>query len=71
MDGLAAWTLSWLEHGCTGQWMGWEYGRHHGLGMDALAKGWAGSVDDIMLWAWAWMHRPMDGLAAWTIIIIV
>ena len=37
----------------------------HGLGMDALACGWASSMDVIMVWAW--MHWPMDGLVAWTI----
>ena len=40
------------------------HGRHHGLGMDALANGWAGRMDVIMVLAW--MHRPMDGLVAWT-----
>ena len=64
MDGQVAWTSSWFGHGCTGQWMGWRHGRYHGLGMDALACGWASSMDVIMVWAW--MHWPMDGLVAWT-----
>ena len=34
----------------------------NGLGMDA--HGGVGSMDAIM--DWAWMHWPMDGLAAWT-----
>ena len=29
--------------------------------MDSLANGWVGSMD-----VRAWMHWPMDGLAAWT-----
>ena len=65
MDGLAAWTLSWFGHGCTGQWMPWEHGRCHGLGMDALASGCLGSMDVIMVWAW--MHWPVDALVAWTL----
>ena len=32
--------------------------------MDALANGWAGSMELILLWAW--MHWPEDGLVAWT-----
>ena len=32
--------------------------------MDALANGWVDRMDVIMVWAW--MHWPMDGLAAWT-----
>ena len=32
--------------------------------MDALATGWAGRMDIIMVWTW--MHWPMDGLVAWT-----
>ena len=35
------------------------------LGMDALADGWVGSMDVIMVRAW--MHWPMDGLVAWTL----
>ena len=65
MDGLVAWTLSWFGHVCTGPWMGWQHGRYHGLRMDALANGWVGSMDVIMVWAW--LHWPMDGLVAWTL----
>ena len=65
MDALVAWTLSWFGHGCTGQWMPWQHGRYHGLGMDALANGCLGSMDVIMVWAW--MHWPMDALVAWTL----
>ena len=32
------------------------------MGLDALANGWAGSMDAIMVWAG--MHWPMDGVAA-------
>ena len=49
MSGLVAWTLSWFGHGCTGQWMGWQHGRYHGLRMDALANEWAGSRDFLMV----------------------
>ena len=78
-DGLLERTLSWFGHECTGQWMRWWHGRFHDLGMDAradrwfgsmdagmdaMASGWGGRIDVIM--GWAWMHRPMDRLAAWT-----
>ena len=42
--------------------MGWQHGRYHGLGMNALVNGWVGSMDVIMVWAW--MHWPMDALAS-------
>ena len=42
--------------------MDWKHGRYHGLGMDALANEWAGSMDVIMVWAW--MHWPVSGLVA-------
>ena len=48
MDGLAAWTVSWFAHGCTGQWMSWQHGCYHGLGLDALANGWVGRMDASM-----------------------
>ena len=35
--------------------------------MDALADGWAGSMDVIMVWVW--MRWPMDGLVALTVIL--
>ena len=37
--------------------MGWQHGRYHGLGMDALAHGCAGSRDVIIILA-------MDALAS-------
>ena len=43
-------------------WMHWPM--DHGLGMDALASGWVGSKDVIMVWAC--MQRPVDALVAWT-----
>ena len=49
--GMGSWTLPWFGHGCP-------HGRYHGLGMDALASEWAGSMSVIMVWAW--MHWPMD-----------
>ena len=46
-------------------WFGCKLqGRDHGLGMEALANGWVGYLHEIMVGAW--MHWPMDGLAAWT-----
>ena len=64
MDGLVAWTLSWFGQGSV-HWMDWQHGCYHGLGMDALANGWVGSMDVIMVWAW--IHWPMDGLVAWAL----
>ena len=46
VDALVAWTLSWFGHGCTGQWMPWQHGCYHGLGMDALANGWDADLSD-------------------------
>ena len=44
--------------------MGWQHARYHGATMDAMAMD-GGRIDVIM--GWAWMHRPMDRLAAWTV----
>ena len=63
MDGLVAWTLSWFWHGCAGQWMGWQHGRYHDLGMDALAHAW---INRYSILVWAWMRWPREGLAGWT-----
>ena len=61
MDGLAAWTVSWFAQGCTGQWMVWQHGCYHGLGMVALANGWVGRMDASMFghgWTVKTLIRP-------------
>ena len=48
-----------VQHGCTGHWMGWSHGHYHGLDMDALADGWAGSMD--VEWCRPERRRKLEG----------
>ena len=46
----ASWALSWFGHGCTGQWMdGLVASAIAWFEKDALATGWHGSMDVIMV----------------------
>ena len=51
--GLGTPTLSWFEHGCSGNRMLWEHERYHALGMGASPTVCSGNTNVIMVWAWA------------------
>ena len=54
MDALGTWTAQWFGHGCSGQWMHWEHGRHYR----------SGSSGQWMHWEHGRYHRSgMDALA--------